>query len=60
MLSKLARNYLAEAEIDGDEALRSGRCNCNFFQQNKLRQGPCEHILALRKAYVSKETNKKI
>nr|WP_239578703.1 SWIM zinc finger family protein [Archangium primigenium] len=25
-----------------------GECTCNFFQQNKLFRGPCEHLLALR------------
>lgn len=42
--------YLAEAFIDEDERLFSAGCNCNFFQQNRLRRGPCEHILALRMA----------
>jgi hypothetical protein len=23
-------------------------CTCNFFQQNKLHKGPCEHMLAIR------------
>jgi len=23
-------------------------CSCNFFQQNQLHKGPCEHMLALR------------
>ena len=36
--------------IDSDERLVSAECNCNFYQQNKLMQGPCEHILALRVA----------
>ena len=33
-----------------DEILRIVRaeCTCNFFQQNKLHKGPCEHMLALR------------
>jgi len=34
--------------IDRDERLKEGVCTCNFFSQNHLRQGPCEHMLALR------------
>jgi hypothetical protein len=34
--------------IDGDERLRSGRCDCSFFIRNKLFRGPCEHMLAVR------------
>ncbi|WP_257458359.1 SWIM zinc finger family protein [Archangium lipolyticum] len=34
--------------LDGDQRMVSGECTCNFFQQNKLFRGPCEHLLALR------------
>ena len=34
--------------LDGDERVVEAECTCNFFQQNRLRKGPCEHILALR------------
>ncbi len=34
--------------IDNDERLVQAQCSCNFFMMNKLRKGPCEHILALR------------
>ena len=44
------KSYTADLEIDGDERLVKATCDCNFFQQNKLRQGPCEHILAARLA----------
>ena len=36
--------------IDSDERLTEASCNCYFFSVNKLFQGPCEHILALRLA----------
>ncbi len=44
-------DYRAELVVDGDERLRSASCSCFFFTQNKLFKGPCEHILALRKAH---------
>ncbi len=37
--------------LNRDEQLASAECACNWYQQNKLRQGPCEHILALRMQY---------
>lgn len=35
-------------QLDADLRLRDGRCTCNFHQQNRLRRGPCAHMLALR------------
>jgi len=34
--------------IDRDERIVDAQCTCNFHQQNQLRMGPCEHILAVR------------
>jgi hypothetical protein len=34
--------------IDRDERLLNAKCTCNWYRQNKLFQGPCEHILGLR------------
>ena len=34
--------------IDSDDRLIQAECNCNFFRQNRLRKGPCEHIIATR------------
>ena len=34
--------------VGSDEQILEGQCSCNFFQQNKMRKGPCEHMLALR------------
>lgn len=35
-------------ELNADEQMTDARCNCNFFQQNRLYRGPCQHIVALR------------
>jgi hypothetical protein len=40
--------YEPTATIDADERLIAAQCTCNWHRQNKLFQGPCEHILALR------------
>lgn len=37
--------------LDADERLVEAHCTCNWHQQNQLRKGPCEHILALRLAH---------
>ena len=42
------RSYEPELTIDRDQRLASASCTCNFYTQNKLYKGPCEHILALR------------
>lgn len=32
--------------IDGDGRIKRAECSCGFFRHNKLRKGPCQHILA--------------
>ncbi|WP_431050086.1 SWIM zinc finger family protein [Roseateles sp. L2-2] len=34
--------------LNADQQLVDGSCQCNFFRQNRLRRGPCAHMLALR------------
>jgi hypothetical protein len=43
-----SHSYRASLSIDADARITRGECQCNFFQQNKLYKGPCEHMLALR------------
>ena len=45
--------------IDADQRLSKGECTCNFYRQNKLYRGPCEHMLALRIAH-GRPANRKI
>ncbi|MEO1054118.1 MAG: SWIM zinc finger family protein [Bacteroidota bacterium] len=42
------KTFHPQVFIDSDERIAKAVCDCNFYQQNKLRQGPCEHILAVR------------
>ena len=42
------RTHQTVLELSGDDALTDARCDCNQFQQNALRRGPCVHMLALR------------
>jgi hypothetical protein len=34
--------------VDRDQRMVRAECSCNWHQQHKLFEGPCEHILALR------------
>lgn len=45
-----AVHYKTSILIDDDQRLREAGCDCFFWQQNRLRKGPCEHMLALRRA----------
>lgn len=37
--------------LDPDRRLVAAECDCSYHFQNKLRKGPCPHILALRLAH---------
>lgn len=37
-----------EAVIDADGAVKSAKCTCSFFFKNRLRAGPCRHVVALK------------
>lgn len=43
-----SKTYNPALTIDPDERIIAAECTCNWYQQNKLYKGPCEHILALR------------
>lgn len=42
------KRYEVSALIDKDQRLVDGTCECDFYKGNKLKKGPCEHILAAR------------
>lgn len=50
------KTFNAELVIDRDERAVTGQCTCNFFRQNRLMKGPCEHMLALRMALQETES----
>lgn len=49
-----ARTLKTELTVDGDQRLTKGRCECSFYHQNRLFKGPCEHMLALRRAHAAR------
>lgn len=42
------REYHPSLILDPDGRMVRAECQCNFFQQNNLRKGPCQHLLAVR------------
>lgn len=42
------REHEPRLTLNADQQLVDGRCSCNFYSQNRLRRGPCAHMLALR------------
>lgn len=42
------REYEPQLVLNADQQQQDGHCGCNFYGQNRLRRGPCAHMLALR------------
>jgi hypothetical protein len=38
----------SEAVVDADGAFKGAKCSCSFFYKNRLRAGPCRHLVALK------------
>lgn len=43
-----SHRYSPQLVLNADHQWVDGQCGCNFFRQNRLRRGPCAHMLALR------------
>ena len=47
-LAKVENNeFNPTLELDLDNRPKYAQCNCSFYNYNKLRQGPCRHMIAL-------------
>lgn len=42
------KTYKTRLVLDVERKMVEAACGCNYYQQNKLYKGPCEHMLALR------------
>ena len=38
--------FKTEIKMDADGRIKQANCSCGFFRRNKLRQGPCSHLVA--------------
>lgn len=45
------RTYQPQLTLDLDGRMTEAACDCFFYKQNRLMQGPCEHIIALSSRY---------
>ncbi|MBJ6760660.1 SWIM zinc finger family protein [Myxococcaceae bacterium JPH2] len=45
------RSFFPSFTLDLESRLRDASCGCPHFRRSALREGPCEHLLALRLAY---------
>ena len=47
-LAKVEKNeFNPVLELDADNRPKYAQCTCSFYNFNKLRQGPCRHMIAL-------------
>src|SRR6185437_5061036 len=42
------REFRAELLLDDEGRVRKADCTCAFFRKHQLKEGPCEHLVALR------------
>lgn len=42
------REYRPELLLDDDGRVKKAACTCAFFRKHQLKEGPCEHLVALR------------
>ena len=49
------REYRPELLLDDDGRVKKAECTCAFFRKHQLKEGPCEHLVALRLAEVREE-----
>jgi len=46
-VSEDKRNYRPQLLLDPEGRVNKADCTCHFFRQHGLKEGPCEHLLAL-------------
>jgi hypothetical protein len=47
--------YNTIVELDKDNKIFNANCQCDFYESNKLKKGPCEHILASAREFGTKK-----
>lgn len=53
------REYRPALLIDDEGRVRKVECTCSFFRKHQLKEGPCEHLVALRLAEAREEQRRK-
>lgn len=53
------REYRPELLLDDDGRVKKAECTCAFFRKHQLKEGPCEHLVALRLAEAREEARRR-
>ncbi len=53
------REYRTELVIEDDGRVKKADCTCAFFRKHQLKEGPCEHLIALRLAEAREEERRR-
>lgn len=53
------REYRPELLLDDDGRVKKADCTCAFFRKHQLKEGPCEHLIALRLVEAREEARRK-
>ena len=52
------REYRPQMLVGGEGRVRKAECTCKFYRANKLKEGPCAHIYAVRLAHARLEAKR--
>lgn len=53
------REYRPQLLLDDEGRVRKAECTCAFFRKHQLKEGPCEHLVALRLAQAQVENKRR-
>lgn len=53
------RDYRPLLKINPEGRILKAECTCSFFRKHKLKEGPCEHLIALRIRFGQLEIERK-
>lgn len=53
------REYRPQLVLDDEGRVRKAECTCAFFRKHQLKEGPCEHLVALRIAQARVEAERR-
>ena len=53
------REYRPQLLFDDEGRVRKAECTCTFFRKHQLKEGPCEHLVALRLAHAQVEAKRR-
>lgn len=46
-----SKTLTPEIQMNTDDRMKTGECQCSYYRHNRMLKGPCEHMLAARLYY---------